>query len=403
MDIKTYATRRIRHAVRDADRPDNPFGVALESLREDALAAGHDRLCSFAHYDYLGLAKDRRISDAAIEAIESVGVGVGASRLVGGERQLHGELEAELAGFLGAEAALVLVSGYGANASLIGHFTGKRDLILIDELSHNSLFAGAEMSRSDVVVFRHNDLQHLEELLSARRGGVHSALIVTEGLFSMDGDAPDLVKLIEIKDRHNAWLLLDEAHSIGVMGATGRGLPEECGIDPARIEIRTGTLSKAFTSCGGFIAASREVIRSLRYTLPAMVYSVGMTPPATAAALTALRILEAEPWRVQQQRENSRHFLKRLSQDGFNVGTAQGYGVIPVILPSQTAAFETYHQLLSDGYYVPPIVQLGIPRDLPRLRFFLTAAHTPEQIDGVCASLQRAGRIRAQTAPAKVA
>ncbi len=186
---------------------------------------------------------------------------------------MHHLLEEGLAKFLGADAALTLVSGYLANVTTIAHLLGSRDALFIDELSHNSIVSGAKSAVAETIVFRHNDLDHLAFLLSERRDSYRNVLIVVESLYSMDGDVADLNRLVEIKEAHNAWLLIDEAHSLGVLGDEGRGLCEYCGVDPQRVDLMIGTLSKALASCGGFIAGKAAVIEWLRYTLPGFVYS----------------------------------------------------------------------------------------------------------------------------------
>lgn len=337
---------------------------------------------SFGNYDYLGLAADPRLADAACHAARSQGVGVSASRLIGGERDFHAGLEEKLARFLGTEGALCLVSGYLTNVSVISHVLGARDLLLTDELSHNSIVAGAAGTRAQAVTFRHNDLDHLEALLAGQRAAHRHALIVVEGLYSMDGDLPDLPRLLALKQRYGAWLLVDEAHSIGVLGATGRGISEHFGTDPREIDLIIGTLSKSLATCGGFIAAAQPVLDWLHYTLPGFVFSVGMPPPVAAGAAAALDILVAEPWRVARLRENSRYFVETAQALGLETGPAAGHGVVPVFFRDNAQTVACAEALLGAGYYCPPIVQVGVPRDQPRLRFFLSAAHTQAQILG---------------------
>ncbi len=220
---------------------------------------------------------------------QTLGVGALASRLVGGERSTHQLLEEEIASFLGTETALALVSGYLTNLTTITHLMAGRDALFIDELSHNSIVSAAKSSGAEVIVFRHNDLDHLDELLANNRENYRNVLVVVEALYSMDGDIIDLARIVEIKERHQAWLLVDEAHSLGVLGATGRGICEHTGVDPNRVDLIIGTMSKTLASCGGFIAGRRSITEWMRYTLPGFVYSVGLSPVITAAARTALR------------------------------------------------------------------------------------------------------------------
>jgi 7-keto-8-aminopelargonate synthetase-like enzyme len=335
---------------------------------------------SFGHYDYLGLGADSRVRQAASDYVLECGVGAGASRLVGGERDIHCALEADLARFVGTEGTLCLVSGYLTNVTLVSHLLGTRDLLLIDDLSHNSLVFGASTSRATTKTFRHNDLGHLEQILAAERGRHCRCLVVVEGLYSMDGDIPDLPRLLEIKHRHDAWLLVDEAHSLGVLGRTGRGLSEHWGTDPCEIDLIVGTLSKSLASCGGFVAAAASVLAWFRYTLPGFVFSVGMSPLITVATHTALEMMRAEPWRTVALQANSRCFAETACELGLDIGQALGRGVVPVLFRDNEETVACANALLNAGFYCPPIVHVGVPRDRPRLRFFLSALHHQDDI-----------------------
>jgi 8-amino-7-oxononanoate synthase len=390
-DFSEYARRRLRLAGYSILGFDNPYFVPLDRLQSE-LAARGDSFTSFANYDYLGLAGDSRIKSAACAAVSQFGTGVGGSRLVGGERSIHRTLEYELSSFLGVEDVLTLVSGYGANVSLLGHILTRGDVILVDELSHNSILAGSKLSRATVLTFPHNDLDALAHLLERRRDQFRRALIVVEGLYSMDGDVPDLPRMLELKKKHNAWVMVDEAHSIGVLGRTGRGISEYFGVDSSEIDLIVGTMSKSFVNCGGFIGGRQSVIDWLRFTLPGFVYSVGLPPAIAAAVLQALKILDTEPDRLARLRDNSRYFLARAQAAGLDCGPAIGLGVVPVLFDTPERTLQIARTLMRAGYYVPPIVQVGVPKDKPRLRFFISAAHRREQIDGVVGALSEALR-----------
>jgi 8-amino-7-oxononanoate synthase len=351
----------------------------LEGLKEQLLSRS-GRFVSFANYDYLGLGGDARVRGAAARAALELGVGAEASRLVGGSRTIHEELESEIAAFLGVDAAMTLVSGYMTNASLVGYLLTKSDLIVVDDLSHNSIVVGASVSHAHVLRFEHGNLDHLDELLAQHRGRSKRALIVVEGLYSMDGDMPDLRRLLEIRDRHDAWLMVDEAHSIGVLGAGGRGIAEHFGVDPNEIDFIIGTLSKTFAGSGGFIAGRRRVIEWLRFTLPAFVFSVGLSPMIAAAVREGLAILQAEPWRVARVQENSRFFLDEARARDLNTGGAIGAGVVCVQFPSHDVCMLAAERLLEAGFYAPPIPQLAVPKNKPRIRFFISADHTEPDI-----------------------
>ena len=380
--LAEFATKRFRLAGKAYLEDGDPFFKPTDSLRQEAEARG-GQFISFANYDYLGLANHPMVKTAAAGALETLGVGALASRLVGGERSTHRRFEGALANFLGAEEALTLVSGYLTNVTVISHVMGSRDALFLDELSHNSIVAGAKSAVAETITFRHNDLDHLEFLLREKRANYRNVMIVAEGLYSMDGDIADLPRLVEIKQRHKTWLLIDEAHSLGVLGADGRGLCEYSGVDPAHIDLMIGTLSKTLASCGGFVAGKSAVIEWLRYTLPGFVYSVGLSPVITAAAEMALILMQKETWRIERLRANADLFVELAHDAGLETGPAIGRGVVPILFSDSHETLAASRHLMNNGYYVPPIIQIGVPKDQPRLRFFLSTLHTEADIRGV--------------------
>jgi len=376
-----FAVRRARlagRAILDFGRV--PWFLPLDELRAETKRKG-GTLVSFANYDYLGLADHPAINKAAHAALDEVGVGALGSRLVGGERLIHAKLERSLANFVGTDDCLTLVSGYLANLSTISHLMGKLDLIIYDELSHNSIVAGVTGGKAESVMFHHNDMEHLRSLLKEKRESYHNCLIAVESLYSMDGDVADLPTLLRLKEEFGCWLLVDEAHSIGVLGKTGRGISEHFGVDPQRIDIIIGTLSKTFASCGGFICAKEPVLTLLRYSLPGFVYSVGLPPVIAAATQAALGVLIQEPQRVAALHDNSSHFLKRAKEANLATGGAEGYAIVPILFPDMKTTMAVSEFLLERGIYAPPIVYMGVPQGLPRIRFFISARHTTEEID----------------------
>ncbi|PTM53355.1 aminotransferase class I/II-fold pyridoxal phosphate-dependent enzyme [Phreatobacter oligotrophus] len=391
--LSSYASRRLTFEIGSVIRSDSPYNTVVDEFRATCAASGKE-FVSFANYDYIGVADEAYVAERAIRTIRHFGFGVGASRVVGGERSFHRELEDGLARFMDTEACLALVSGYGTNASLIGHVLGHNDLLIYDSLSHSSIMAGTSITRATAIEFPHNDLDALEALLKEHRSSYKRAMIVCEGLYSMDGDCVDLPRVVALKKRYNTWLYVDEAHSLGVLGKTGRGIVEHFGIDRDEIDLTMGTLSKTFGTCGGFIGASRAVIEWLRHTLPGYVYSVGLPPPVAAAATAALEILDSEPERVAQLQHNSRYFLSGARRRGLRTGLAGGFAIIPVHFTSRENALDAYRMLLDNGIYAPPIVQLAVPKDLPRLRMFVSAAHTEAQIDRALDLLEAFGMER---------
>jgi 8-amino-7-oxononanoate synthase len=361
--------------------------VPLDRLQASVNGEGRT-LTSFANYDYLGLSDHPAIRDAAHSAVDRIGIGALGSRIVGGERLIHAEFEDALARFVGADACITLVSGYLANVSTISHVMGNRDLILHDELIHNSIACGIAGAKATSVQFRHNDMEQLEKLLKERRSNHRHSLIVVESLYSMDGDITNLPELLDLKDRFGSWRLVDEAHSIGVLGRNGRGVSEHFGVDPRRIDLITGTLSKTFVSCGGFVCAQKSVIEWMRYTLPGFVYSVGLPPVIAAVADAALGVVAAEPERIAILQTNAQRFLGRAREANLTTGSAAGQGIIPVLFPDLKSTMEGSEFLLENDIFAPPIVQSGVPKELPRIRFFISSRHSTEDIDRAVRTLE---------------
>ncbi len=261
---------------------------------------------NFATYNYVGLNGDPRIAAAAKAAIDRYGTSVSASRPVSGERPVHRELERALARIHGTEDSIALVGGHSTNVTVIGHLLGRNDVIVHDALIHNSIVQGAILSGARRVPFRHLDAAAADKLLADVRPRQGHALLVIEGHYSMDGDVPDLAAFVAVARRHRAWLMVDEAHALGVLGPRGFGLAEHAGIDPGEVDIWMGTLSKSLVSCGGYIAGRGELIEYLKRMAPGFVFSVGMAPAAAAAALAAVEILEQEPDRVRRVNQRAR-------------------------------------------------------------------------------------------------
>ncbi|WP_424399125.1 aminotransferase class I/II-fold pyridoxal phosphate-dependent enzyme [Marinobacterium mangrovicola] len=336
---------------------------------------------NFASYNYLGLSGDPRVIAAAQNAAAKYGTSVSASRMVSGERPIHRELEQALAQVYKADDSLAFVSGHATNVSVIGYLMGSRDLVLHDEYIHNSSLVGAQLSGARRMAFRHNDLNHLEKLLQQNRHQFERVLIVVEGLYSMDGDTPDLSGLVELKESHECWLMVDEAHALGVLGEKGLGSHEHVGIDPTRVDIWMGTLSKNLSGCGGYIAGCQPLIDMLRHFAPGFLYSVGMPASVAGAAIESLRIMQAEPQRVQALQKNSEYLANQARAAGFDVGESIGRAVVPVISGSSLVATRQSVELLKQGVNVQPILYPAVPEKSARLRFFVCSEHTEEQID----------------------
>ncbi|MGV3484735.1 MAG: aminotransferase class I/II-fold pyridoxal phosphate-dependent enzyme, partial [Planctomycetaceae bacterium] len=358
----------------------NPYFTVHESVVRDTTIIGGREMISFASYNYIGMSGERRVSEAAMKAIEKYGTSVSASRLVSGEKPVHGQLEARIAGWIGVDASITMVGGHATNETTIGHLLGPGDLIVHDSLSHNSIVQGALLSGARRRPFPHNDYEQLDNLLTKVRGQHRRVLIVVEGVYSMDGDFADIPALIEVKRRHRAMLMVDEAHSMGTMGATGHGISEHFGIDPHDVDIWMGTLSKSFASCGGYIAGSKALIEYLRYTAPGFVFSVGLPPASAAAALASIDVLEEQPERVEVLRARSELFLSLAKRAGLDTGASGGTPVIPIITGNSLAALRLSHRMFNDGINVQPILYPAVDESAARLRFFMTCLHSEEQI-----------------------
>ncbi len=359
---------------------ESPFFRVHEARAGSHSQIGSRPVINFGTYDYLGLNGDPRIAQAAGEAIARYGVSAGASRLVSGERPVHAELEGRLAAHYGAEAAVTFVSGHATNVTVIGHMMGPRDVIVHDAAIHNSCVEGARLSGARRVPFAHNDVAAAERELAAARRGAQRALLVIEGHYSMDGDVPDLAGFVRLAKQYDAWLMVDEAHALGVVGATGQGSFESAGVDPREVDIWMGTLSKTLCACGGYIAARRDLVDWLRHTAPGFVYSVGLSPPLAAAASAAYDAMRAEPWRVQKLQANARLFRDLARARGFDTGLSAGLGIVPVVLGSSVRAVRISDALLARGVNALPIVFPAVQEQAARLRYFLSAEHEEADI-----------------------
>jgi 8-amino-7-oxononanoate synthase len=379
-EFPEYVKLRERLDMAEASGLGNPYFTVHEGVTNDRTTIGGRELISFSSYNYVGMSGDPVVVRAAQAAAQKYGTSVSASRLVSGEKDLHRELERALSGFLGVEDTVVMVGGHATNETVIGHLLKPGDLILHDALSHNSILQGCLLSGARRRPFPHNQWQAADELLQKYRHEYRRVLIVIEGVYSMDGDIPDLPQFIEVKKRHKALLMIDEAHSIGTLGAHGRGIGEHFGVDRADVDIWMGTLSKSFGSCGGYIGGSKALVEYLKYTAPGFVFSVGVPPPAAAAALASCRLLEAEPERVARLHQRARLFLELAKGRGLDTGYSKDSPVVPVILGSSIRSLEISKALFARGVNVQPIVYPAVEESAARLRFFLTSLHSEEQI-----------------------
>jgi 8-amino-7-oxononanoate synthase len=360
---------------------ENPYFKMHDGMASSRTRIDGREFVNFSCYDYLSLNGHPEIVAAAKAAIDNYGISCSASRVVAGERIVHRQLEKSLVEHYGAEDALLFVSGYGTNVCVIGQMVGAKDLVVFDSASHNSIVVGGVMSGAARRSFTHNDLDALELQLEQVRDRYERVLIVVEGHYSMDGDYPDLPRLLEIKEKYGCWLMVDEAHSLGVLGATGRGIAEVHGVDPSRVDIWMGTLSKTLVGAGGYIAGSAAMVDFLRSLGNAFVYSVGVPPVIAASSEKALAIFHREPERVQKLQANGKHFAKVAKEKGLNMGAAAGTAICPVIVGDSLPAAMLSQQMFKRGINVQPVLYPGVPAKTSRLRFFLNTSHTFEDIE----------------------
>lgn len=370
----------------------NPFFIAHDGVAGAVTRIEGREYINFSSYNYLGLSGHPVVNKAAKDAIDRYGTSVSASRLVAGERPIQRELEEALAELYEVEDCVVFVSGHATNVSTIGYLFGPKDLVIHDSLIHNSVLEGIKLSGSARRSFPHNDTAALDAILVEIRGQFERVLIVVEGHYSMDGDLPDLPTLIDIKRRHGAFLMVDEAHSLGVLGATGKGIREHFGVAGREVDIWMGTLSKTLAGCGGYIAGERALVEHLKYAAPGFVYSVGIAPPLAAASLAALKIMLKEPERVTRLQENGRLFHKLARENRLDTGTSQGYAIVPAITGSSLKAAKLSNYLFDRGINVQPIVYPAVEEKAARLRFFMNACHTVKHIEYAVSALAKYGR-----------
>jgi len=386
--LPAYKQLKTQKAFSNLINLENPYFRLHESIASAATKINGKTYDNFTSYDYLGLNGHERLNKAAKSAIDQYGTSVSASRPTAGDRPLMRDLEQKIAQNYKTEGALVFLSGHSTNMSTIPAIISEEDLIIMDSFSHNSLTQGAKVNHSARLNFTHNDLDHLEELVATHRNSHPRLLIISEGLFSMDGDIPDLNRLIEIKKKYNCWLMIDDAHALGVLGKTGKGSFEHCNVNPADIDIWMGTLSKTLCGAGGYIAGSQALIDLLKFEAAGFMYSVGISPPVAAAAQEALTLMQEKPDLVKKLQSNSQLFLNEAIKAGLDVGEAKGYGIVPVIVGDSLMTTKLSERLMRKGLCTTPVTYPAISMKQARLRFFILANHTEEQIKNCVATVK---------------
>jgi len=343
----------------------------------------------FASYSYLGLIGHPKINAAAQAAIAKYGTGTHGVRTLAGTLDLHKELEETIADFKRTEAAITYSSGYVTNLTVVSTLMGRGDVVISDKLNHASIVDGCLMSGARFVRFRHNDMEALETRLQQVEAGA-AKLVIVDSVFSMDGDIIDFPRVAELCQKYNAWLMVDEAHSVGVLGKTGRGVEEHFGMDGA-IDIKMGTLSKTIPSVGGYIAGKKELISYLRHTSRAYIFSAALPPAQAAAAKAAFEVILEEPWRIQKLCDNTSLFINGLKERGFDTMLTET-AIVPVLCGDDERAFAMTREAQRHDVFVLPVVSPAVPEGLARLRATVTAGHEAEEIVEAMDVIEAAGK-----------
>lgn len=382
----------VRRAMMLSNGQKDPYFVCHDSPLLDTSVVGGRRMLDFGSYNYVGMSGRKEVSEAAKAAIDKYGTSASGSRLLAGEKPVHGELEREIASWKHTEAAIICVGGHSTNVTSIGFLCGKKDLIIYDALSHNSIVQGCQLSPATVRPFPHNDFESLDRILTAQRQYFEKVLIIIEGVYSMDGDIAPVPEIVAVKKRHKCFLMVDEAHSDCVLGPTGGGVDEHFSLQPDDIDIKMGTLSKGLGTCGGYLAGKASLIDYLRYSLPGFVFSVGMSPGLAAAATMSIRLLKSHPEIMESLHGNIRCFAEEAHRRKLDICLGGESAILPIMVGRDEDAFALSNELEKRGVLVPPAVYPAVPKGKARLRFGVISEHKPEQITKALDTLVEAAK-----------
>lgn len=393
-NIDNAATRRIealRQRVQMMKDHDYYFyNQPVEEILEGAKVRVRGRIMGmYASYSYLGLVNHPRINEAAKKAVDKFGTGTNGVRTLAGTLTIHNELEETIANFKHTEAAITYTSGYVTNLTVISTLMGRGDYVFSDKINHASIVDGCLMSGAEFRRFRHNDMEHLEGLLKNAPSDA-AKLVIADSVFSMDGDIIDLPKIVELSKKYNAWLMIDEAHSVGVLGKTGTGIEEHFGMGDV-IDIKMGTLSKTIPSVGGYIAGKKELIDYLRHGSRAYIFSAALPPAQAAAANESFKVILDEPWRIERLNQNTKQFIGGLKGMGFDTLLTET-AIVPVLCGTDEKAFELTKLCQENDVFVLPVVSPAVQEGMSRLRATVTAAHEPDEIERAMDVIYQAGK-----------
>ena len=369
-----------------------PYMQTAEKIDGMYVTINERRLLQFTSYAYLDLLNHPKVRQAAQSALTEFGTGTQGARFLSGTTKIHVELENTIAQFKKTDEAMVLPSGYVTNLGTISALVGRNDVVICDKLNHASIMDGCALSRARFIRFEHNDMEDLEKAL-AEAPKNSAKLIVVDAVFSMEGDIVNLPEVIRLSQKYDAMLMVDEAHSTGVLGETGHGIEEHFGIDDQdAIDVRMGTLSKAISSLGGYIAGSSELITYLKHTVRSFIFSAALPPPLAAAAKASFEVIEEEPERVKKLRENTNYFIQGLVKRGFPSLNNLRTPIIPIMTGDDERALIMAKALQEEGVFVLPVLSPAVPSGSSRIRATVTAGHSPDQLEFAIKAFEKAAK-----------
>jgi len=384
--VRAFTDRVARLKANDLHYFNMPISDILPGMK---VRVNGREMGMYASYSYLGLVGHPRINEAAKKAVDKYGTGTNGVRMLAGTLTLHKELEETIANFKHTEAAVTYSSGYVTNLTVISGLMGRGDYIFSDKLNHASIVDGCLMSGAEFRRFRHNDMEHLEGLLKNAPEGV-TKMVVADSVFSMDGDIVDLPRVVALCKKYKAWLMVDEAHSVGMLGKTGTGIEEHFDMFGS-IDIKMGTLSKTIPSVGGYIATNKDIATYLSHASRAYIFSAAIPPAQAAAANEAFKVILDEPWRIERLNQNTKQFIGGLKGMGFDTMLTET-AIVPVLCGEDEVAFAMTRECQHNDVFVLPVASPAVPEGLARLRATVTAAHDPSEIERAMDVIQEAGK-----------
>lgn len=366
---------------------ENPYFVPHDSLIRDTSVINGKKMINLGSYNYLGMSGNPETVQAAIDAINKYGTSASGSRTLAGEKTIYMQLEKAIADWKHTEDAIVCTGGWATNLTFVASFMREGDFIVYDNLSHNSLADGVKLSDADSKAFDHNNLEQLESILKKIEGKYNKVLIIVEGVYSMDGDIAPIPEFVKLKKKYNCFLMVDEAHSGGVLGDNAGGVDDYFHLEPHDVDIKYGTLSKALGTCGGFIAADHSIVEYLRYQMDGFVFSAGIAPPLAAACMKAIEIIRRDNTEVTKLHRNIAYFVKRAREEGMNICRAGESAIVPIMIGSDVDAARISSLLMQRGIFIPPAMYPAVPMGESRMRVTISSTHSIEQLEEAITAL----------------